>query len=144
MLTWGDLHKTLGGVSGRHARLADKFSEFARLVHDGVSQPSFHVKGITVSLHLDNGYFTASFAGLTVRFVLSSPLGPNSALQGVVKAYLERSFPETEFIELRSFTFTGSGQTNILDPESSDPLHLNHDLAAIHLALNVIHESLSK
>jgi len=134
----------LKNLSSRYEQLTANFTKFVELVEAEVNKPSFLIKGIATSLHLDSNYFTASFIGRTVRYVFSAPLGDSGTLKGMVRCYLMPVFPATEAMELSSFTFTGNGQTNINDSTNNDPLNMTSDLDAIYLALTAIYEGLSK
>jgi hypothetical protein len=144
MLTWSDLHRRLGALSARHAQIVEKFDCFAKHVERQVAEPEFHIQGICTSLHLEQSYFTASFAGRTVRFQLSTPIGDSGTLKGRVVCYLVNSFPAESLVELSCFSFSGSGETDVRDPEENDPVNISVEIGALYLALLAIHESLQK
>lgn len=144
MLEWNSLHQTLETSANRHLQLSSRFDKFAKHVETQVTPQEFHIKGITVSLHPEQGLFTTTFAGRTLYFVFSSTAKDKEALVGNVKCYLKMKFPEQAYIELGNFTFTGSGQTNFTEPEYNDPLTIDSELSSLHIALHFIHKSLSR
>lgn len=144
MLKWNQLHQQLEGVANRHSQLAAKFQVFAKFVGEQVMAPAFHIKGISVSFHLEEGYFTASFAGRTLRFAFSSAMSENGSLAGTVTCSLVKEIPETSLVQVGEFTFTGSGKTNLINPEDGDPIIMDDDNPALYIGLHFIYESLSK
>jgi len=144
MQPWSALHENLGGWANRYQQLLAKFSEFANLVKTQVAVQTFHVKGIEVALHLNEGYFTTTFLGRTVRYVFSASVSASGSMVGMVHAYRVTTFPEVTATEVNSLTFTPSGQTNLIDPKENDPLNITYDLAAIYITLDTIHSSLTK
>lgn len=144
MLNWNQLHQQLGTVSNRHSQLAAKFQSFAKYVEEQVTAQAFHIKGISISLHLEDGYFTTNFAGRTLRFSFSSALSENGSLVGNVTCGLMKDFPEKLSVPVGEFTFTGNGKTNLIAPDDGDPIIIDDDIPALYVALHFIHESLSK
>lgn len=144
MLDWNQLHKQLGSVSKHHSQLAAKFLNFARYVQEQVTDNTFQIKGISVSLHIEDGYFTTAFAGRTLRFSFSPTISENGSLVGNVTCILTKDFPEKLFVPVGEFTFTGNGKTNIVGPDGCDLINIDNDAHAICVTLNFIHESLSK
>lgn len=144
MLDWNQLHQKLGTVSNRHSQLAAKFQSFAKYVEEQVTAPTFHIKGISVSLHLEDGYFTTAFAGRALRFSFSSALSENGSLVGIVTCVLTKDFPEKLFVPVGEFNFSGNGKTNLVAPDDDDSIIIDNDIPALYVALNFIHESLSK
>lgn len=134
------LFKKLARLSGRYLQLLERFEAFAKHVETQTQEPSFLVKDISTSLHLSDRYFTVTFAGRTVRFEFSTPVGDNGTFRGLIRCYLLPSFPETAPVELSSFTFKGSGQTELKEPE----VNITYDLQALYLALHTIYEALDK
>lgn len=59
-------------------------------------------------------------------------------------SFMKKAFPTAEYISIGDFQFTGSGQTNLVDPEENDPITIDGDLPALYVVLNYIHESLSR
>jgi len=117
MLKWNQLHQQLETVANRYSQLETKFQTFAKLVEEQVTHPTFHIKGITVSPNLEQSYFTTTFAGRTLYFTFSSALAENGTLVGTVTCGLMRELPEKTLVSVGEFTFTGSGKTNLHDPE---------------------------
>ena len=146
MLDWNQLHQQLGTVSNRHSLLAAKFQSFAKYVEEQVTVPNFHIKGISVSLHLEDGYFTTAFAGRALRFSFSSALSENGSLIGTVTCVLTKYFPEKLFVPVGEFTFSGNGKTNLVAPDDGDgdAIIIDDEIPALYVALNFIHGSLSK
>lgn len=144
MLKWNQLHQQLEIVASRHSQLAKKFQAFAKFVEEQVTTPTFHIKGISISLHLEQGYFTTTFAGRTLCFSFSSILSENGSLIGTVTCGLMQEFPEKSLVQVGEFTFTGNGETNLNDPEDGDSISMDKDIRALHVALHFIYESLSK
>lgn len=144
MLKWNQLHQQLETVANRHSQLAAKFQAFAKFVEEQVTAPMFHIKGISISLHLEQGYFTTTFAGRTLRFDFSSALPENGSLIGTVTCSLVKELPEISFVSVGKFTFATSGKTNLNNPEDGDPIIIDDDIPAQYVGLHFIHESLSK
>ena len=144
MLDWDQLHHELGTVSNRHSQLAAKFRSFAKYVEEQVTTPTFPIKGISVLLHLENGYFATAFAGRALRFSFSSALSQNGSLVGIVACVLTKDFPEKLFVPVGEFTFSGNGKTNLVAPDDGDSIIIDDHIPALYVALNFIHESLSK
>ena len=144
MLEWNQLHQDLEKASNRHRQLAAKYEQFARFVAEQVTSAGFHIKGISISLNLDQGFFSTTFAGRTLQFMFESVPNESGTLVGKVTCYLKREFPTPEYISIGDFQFTGSGQTNLVNPEENDPITIDYDLAALYVALNYIHKSLSR
>lgn len=142
MLEWNPLNKTLETAASRHLKLISLFDTFAKFVESQVTPQTFHIKGITASLHLGQGFFTTTFAGRTLHFVFSSTAEDDKALVGNVTCYLKREFPEQSHIEIGKFTFNGNGQTNLIEPEDNEPITIVSDFPSLHLALHFIRESL--
>lgn len=144
MLKWDTLHKNLENVANKHQRLVSRFNEFAKFVESQVTHQTFHIKGITASLHLEHGFFTTTFSGRTLHFAFSSATEDSGSLIGNVKCYLKMEFPEPTYTVVGEFTFTGNGQTNLIEPEDNGPVTIDADLPSLYVALHFIHESLSK
>jgi hypothetical protein len=144
MLKWNQLHQQLETVANRHSQLAAKFQVFAKFVENQVTTPMFHIKGISISLHLEEDYFTTTFAGRTLRFDFSSTLPEKGSLIGIVKCSLMKELPRISYVPVGEFTFTGSGMTNLNNPEDGDPIIIDDDIPALYVGLHFIHESLSK
>ena len=144
MLKWNQLHQQLETVANRHSQLATKFQAFAKFVEEQVTAPTFHIKGISASLHLEQGYFTTTFAGRTLHFTFSSALSENGSLVGTVMCGLMKELPERALVPVGEFTFTGSGKTNLNNPEDGDPIIIDEDIPALYVGLHFIYEALSK
>ena len=144
MLDWNQLHQNLEKTSNRHRQLASRFEQFAKFVAEQVTAQLFHIKGIGISLCLDQGFFTTTFAGRTLQFVFASVPEETGTLVGHVTCYLKKEIPALEYIPIGEFRFTGSGQTTLVDPKKNEPITIDVDLDALYVALNFIHESLSK
>lgn len=144
MLKWNQLHQELERATNRHRQLAAKYEQFVKFVAEQVVAPAFHIKGIGISLNLDQGSFSTTFAGRTLYFIFESVSGENGALVGKVTCYLKKEFPALEYISIGDFQFTGSGETTLVDPMENDPINIDIDLAALYVVLNYIHESLSQ
>ena len=144
MLSLNQLHHQLETVSKRHSLLAAKFQCFAKYVEEQITAPTFHIKGISVSLYLEHGYFTTAFAGRALRFSFSSAFSANGSLVGIVTCVLTKGFSENLFVPVGEFTFSGNGETNLVAPDDGDSIIINDDTLALYVALNFIHESLSK
>jgi hypothetical protein len=144
MLEWNQLHHDLERASNRHRQLAAKYEQFATFVAEQVTAPAFHIKGIGISLNLDQGFFSTTFAGRTLQFTFESVPSEHGTLVGKVTCYLKKEFPTPEYTLIGDFQFTGSGQTNLVDPKENDPIIIDVDLAALYVVLNYIHESLSR
>ncbi len=143
MLNWDQLYKNLVRVSDKHGKLAAIFGAFAKLVEAQVNEPTFHIKGITTSLHLAQSYFTTTFAGRTILFLFTSLLESNGTLKGNVQCYLMKECPDPLHVKLGEFNFSGSGQTNLKMPDDGDEIIITIDVAALYVFLHFIHESLS-
>jgi hypothetical protein len=141
MLKWNTLHQNLEKAANRHLLLASRFNEFAKFIEDQITHQTFHIKGITTSLHLEQGFFTTMFSGRTLHFAFSS-INENGTLIGNVKCHLKKEFPEPTYIEIGEFSFTGNGQTSLIEPEDNDPITIDSDLPSLYVALHFIHESL--
>lgn len=144
MLTWNQLHQNLEKAANRHRQLATRFENFANHVAEQVAAQPFHIKGISVSLHLEQGFFTTTFATRTLHFVFTSVQEDGGTLVGNVKCYLKRELPKSEYVAIGDFNFTGSGQTTLIEPEENVPITIDSDLPALYVALHFIHESLSR
>jgi len=144
MLDWRQLYQNLVGASNRYKPLASRFEEFAKLVESQVAQPAFYIKGITTSLHLDQGYFTTTFAGHTIVFSFTSLLEGNGSLKGNVQCYLKKEFPEPLHVKICEFNFDDSGRADLKAPDKGIGIFIDDDdRGALHTALHFIHESLS-
>lgn len=144
MLEWNRLHQGLEKASSRHRQLAAIYEQFAKFVADQITEPTFHIKGIGISLHLDHGYFDTTFAGRTLQFTFESVPDENGIMIGKVSCHRKKLLPSLEYISIGEFQFTGNGQTNLVDPIENDPISIDVDLAALYVVLNFIHESLSQ
>ena len=140
------LHTSLDKASLQHKALASKFQEFARFVKDCIQTPSVANQSISVSLqYLDQGFFTTTFASRTVSFVFTSHLDESENLEGNVKCYIKKDFPEPKQIEFGEFTFDDTGHTNIKIPNEDDKINIAAlDFGTLHIALFYIRESLLK
>ncbi len=144
MLNWNALHQNLEKAAIRHQLLVSRFNNFAKFVEEQVTHQTFHIKGISTSLQLEQGIFTTTFSGRTLYFVFSSTAEDTGTLIGNVKCHLKIGFSEREFIKIGEFTFTGSGQTNLIEPEDNGPITIDSDLSSLYVVLHFIHESLSQ
>lgn len=144
MLEWNQLHQNLQKTSNRHRQLAGKFEQFAKYVAEQVTAPAFHIKDIGATLNLDQGFFSTTFAGRTLQYVFESVSEENGTLVGKVTCYIKKEFPSLEYVSIGDFRFTGSGQTTLVDPAENAPITIDVDVAAQYIALNYIHESLSR
>jgi len=57
---------------------------------------------------------------------------------------LVKEFPEISLVPVGEFTFTGSGKTNLNNPEDGDPISIDDDIPALYVGLHFIYEGLSK
>lgn len=144
MLNWDQLCQQLETIANRHLQLATKFQAFAKFVEAQVTAPTFHIKGISVSLHLEQDYFTTTFAGRTLHFTFSSGLSENGSLVGTVMCGLMKEIPKKMMVPVGDFTFTGSGKTNLNNPEDGDPIIVDEDIPALCIGLHFIYQGLSK
>ncbi len=144
MLKWSPLHQQLETVANRHLQLAAKFQAFAKFVAEQVTAPMFHIKGISVSLHLEQDYFTTTFSGRTLRFDFSSALSESGSLVGTVMCNLVKKYPEISLASVGEFTFTGSGKTNLNNPEDGDPISIDDERPSLYVGLHFIYEGLLK
>jgi hypothetical protein len=144
MLKWNQLHQQLETITNRHSQLATKFQAFAKFVEAQVTAPGFHIKGISTSLYLEQAYFTTTFAGRTLHFTFSSTLSENGSLVGTVMCGLMKELPEKMLVPVGEFTFTGSGKTNLNNPEDGDPIILDEDVPALYIGLHFIYQGLLK
>ncbi|MBC2730817.1 hypothetical protein [Thiobacillus sp.] len=144
MLNWNQLHQELERASNRHRQLAAKYEQFAKCVAEQIGAPAFHIKGIGITLNLDQGAFSTIFAGRTLYFIFESVSSENGALVGKVTCYLKKEFPTLKYISIGDFQFSGSGESTLIDPMENDPINIGIDLGALYVVLNYIHESLSK
>lgn len=143
MLKWNSLHHNLENAANRHRLLASRFDGFTKFVMDQVTDATFHIKGITASLHSEQGILVMTFSGRTLHFVFSSTTEDSGMLVGNVTCYLKRDIPVQTYIEIGNFTFTGNGQTSLIEPEENEPITIDADLPSLYVALHFIHESLS-
>ncbi|SJM92173.1 conserved hypothetical protein [Crenothrix polyspora] len=139
-------HDNLDKISNQHIALTLVFKEFAHFIKDCILAPSIANHSIAASLHLDQGFFTTTFAGRTVSFVFTSLLENEASvmLVGNVKCYIKKDFPEPKLIEFGGFTFNEKGHTNIKIPDSDATVHITNDMGTFLMALHFIHQSLSK
>lgn len=144
MLEWNQLQKNLETTSNRHFRLFERFERFAKIVDEQVTAPSFHIKGIGISLNLDQSFFATTFAGRSLQFRFESVPEENGDLVGRVTCFLIKDFPELKYISIGDFRFTGNGQTTLTPPKENEQITIDYDLAALYVVLNYIHESLSR
>jgi hypothetical protein len=79
-----------------------------------------------------------------LHFAFESVPEASGTLVGKVTCYLKKEFPTSEYISIGEFKFTGSGQSTLVHPTENDPITIDVDIAALHIALNFIHESLSR
>ncbi|MEF8733749.1 MAG: hypothetical protein V5B40_18115 [Candidatus Accumulibacter meliphilus] len=82
MLEWNQLHQNLEMASRRHRQLAARYEQFAKDVAEQVTAPEFHIKGIGISLNIDQGFFSTTFAGRTLNFAFESLPGEDGVLVG--------------------------------------------------------------
>lgn len=144
MLNWSQLYSSLSRAESIHSKLEAIFQNFAKIVEAQVTDKTFLIKGISVSLHIENGYFTTTFAGRVLRFSFSSVPSGNDSLDGKVTCVLINEFPEKVLVPIGEFTFTASGMTSFTSPDTGGRLYVDDDLPTLVIALNFIHESLSK
>lgn|GEM_PF-2729453 len=144
MLTWKQLNHDLDRAFNRHRQLTARFDNFANIVEQQVMAQNFHIKGIAVSKHLEQGFFTTAFALRTLHFAFTSVQDESGMLMGNVKCYLKRELPEPECVVIGDFKFSGNGQTTLVEPEENDPLNIDNDIAALFIVLNFIHKSLAR
>ena len=139
------LHDSLDKASNQHNALSAKFAEFATFVKHCIETPKIANQNITASLqHLNQGYFTTTYASRTVSFVFTSFLEESGNLAGNVKCFLKRDFPEVKQIPLGEFTFDAEGHTNLKIPNEDAQINIANDFGTLHIALYFIRESLSK
>ncbi|MEI7535653.1 MAG: hypothetical protein WCJ76_00510 [Comamonadaceae bacterium] len=143
MLEWTTLHQNLETAAHKHHLLASRFNAFAMSVEDQITQQTFHIKGITVSLHLEHGFFSTTFSGRALHFVFASTTQDSGNLIGNVKCFLKREYPESRYLEIGQFTFAESGQTSLTEPQSGGPVAIDSDLSSLNVALHFISASLA-
>ncbi|MEC5387164.1 hypothetical protein VVD49_15650 [Uliginosibacterium sp. H3] len=144
MLVWNQLCAKIESADTRHHQLAAQFEKFANCIAQQTASKGFHFKGIASSLYLERGFFTTTFASRTLHFVFTSVQKVGGGLEGNVKCYLKREVPETVYLPIGEFDFTGNGRTNLVNPEDDDHVIMNDDIPALYLVLHFIHESLSQ
>ena len=144
MLTWNQLYQNLKDASYRHNELLSRFGEFAKLVASKVDEQSFHIKGLTTELHLDQGYFTTTFAGRTIMFIFTSLLEDSGRLKGNIQCYLKKEFPELTHIKIGEVNFNGDGLVDLKMPDQDSIIYIdNEKMGALYVLLHFIHKSLS-
>ena len=143
MLDWNQLHHNLEAASKRHQRLVEKFGQFASSVEALVSDPNFHIKGVGVSLNLDQGYFSTNFAGRTLDFRFESTPGEHASLVGKITCYRKTDFPMVVIASIGDFIFNGSGETTLRDPVLNESISIDDDVGRLHIVLNYFQASLS-
>lgn len=144
MLPWNALNQKLETAANQHLQLSIKFHSFAKLVEEQVTQPGFHIKRILVTLHLDQDYFTTTFAGHTLRFTFYSILAENDQLLGVVSCNLIKDLTDKPAEQIGQFTFKIDGETKIKNPESDRLLVIDDDFGALYIGLQFIYMSLTR
>lgn len=140
-LKWNDLNRALESISGSYPKLQQLFGQFRATVKDQVTSERFHVKGIAVVEESDE-HLTLTFCGRTIRLQFTATLRDTGTLQGAVNCYLVQTVPTEQPKALGSFTFTGTGETDIKDPEHGETLHLPVDMAALYIVLHFMHTAL--
>jgi hypothetical protein len=144
MLTWNQLHESLARAGKRHQQLETAFGQFGKYVVEQAGAKDFHIKGVNATLDEAQRTLTVTFASRTLLFAFSSAQGDSGALTGKVDVYLAKKLPKEEFDRIGGFVFDGNGQSDIVDPEEKDRLHINYDVAALYIALHFVQESLAK
>ena len=142
MLTWNQLHETLGRASRRHEQLQSLFKQFGQQVVGHDAESYFRIKGIRAEFDAHAGVLTVNFASRTLVFVFSAVQGESGALTGKVNVYLMRKIPVQAFESIGEFSFDGNGQSSLTDPSDNDQLHIEG--AAPYIALHFLNESLVK
>jgi len=138
------LHNNLNALSVQHTALASKFREFARFIKDCFQTPAVSNHNITASLqHLDNGYFTTTYANRTISFVFTSLLDDSGNLIGYVQCYIKKEFPEAKQIKFGEFTFNEEGHTKLKLPNEDAEINIADNFGTLHIALHFIRESLA-
>lgn len=138
------MNKKLELAANQHLQLSIKFHSFAKLVEEQATHSRFHIKRISVTLHLDQEYFTTTFAGHTLRFTFYSIIAENDQLLGVVSCNLIKDLIDKPAEQIGQFTFKISGETKIINPENEKPLVIDDCGSALHIALQFIYKSLTR
>lgn len=141
MNQWNKLNNNLATIAANNARLEQRFGDFATYIKE-TNEDNFHLKGISSSYNEGDNYFLVYFSGKIFRFQFSTQLDEQGALHGKVDCYLMPAFPKEDPELLSAFTFSGSGQTELKEADTGDPLNLTYDIAALYIALDSIYEGL--
>jgi hypothetical protein len=137
------LHNHLNKISEQHVVLTEMFVEFAKFIKLCLENPSVSSHNIDISLQqLDKGIFTTTFAGRTTSFVFSTAIEDNGNLEGNVRCYIKKEFPEIRHVQLGEFTFNNEGLTNLKLPNEDSKISLANDFGTLHIALHFIRQGL--
>lgn len=131
----------LSNVDRRFERLKEKFFDFVRQL-EFFSEPRCPVRGVVVISSLDETFFSASFATVTVGFRLILNLTPDAVASGKVVCTLESPiFTENKPL-LGFFTFKPSGITNFEVPAEEDPIDIEQH--AVEIVLHFVNAALER
>ena len=150
MLKWIELNRSMEKASKQYLDLVFQFETFAKSVESKSTLLESNFKDIKTSLHLEQGFFTITFAQQTLHFVFSSiakstvsGVSGVNGIEGNISCYLEREFTKRKYIKIGNFTFSDTGETNLYEPTEGDVISLQYELHSAHLIYHFIHESLS-
>lgn len=128
-------------VGRRYAQFSEIFAQFLKGC-TYLTDPSSPVKGIALSVSLDQNHFDVLFAGMVVRFHFVAGYGADSALTGrVIVIRVSPTFSDTPDI-IGSFLFNGQGITDFEVSDGSDKLEIEYNAAEI--VLHFLDQALAK
>ena len=143
MLNEKQLNGQLINAAAQHAKLAAKFTALAQHVKAQVNEAHYPVKGITAILHLEQGFFSTTFAGRTLSFVFTSSFVAEASLSGHVRCYLKKYFPQHEQVLLGGFSFSASGKTSPIALSNPVAADMDTTQGARLIILRFLHDSLA-
>lgn len=144
MQTVNQIYKALEALSNHHPLLKKKFHDFYQLA-GYLSSGRSEISGISVEGHLDENYFIVVFCGQIFEFRFSVSLDKNGGSKGVVSCYTQDPVNPSQRISVTTFTYSGTGTTDVQKPEDiEDLIALDSEAGAVFLVCYCLHNALTR
>lgn len=131
------VHERLTHLGNRYLKLTDIFKKYHASIHTQLSKPPYESAGYIVS-NYENNSFSVTYLNKEVVFVFELH-EEEQGFFGKVSCQSHSKGSESEPSTIASFTFDGTGKTNVTGLD--DPIILCEDEHLVELTLGILEKA---
>lgn len=132
-------------TSKRFESFKEAFNNFHGRLCEALAHKGNPISGVAIEAEsIENGSFNVIFIGQRWKFAFSTKAEGGALLAGVVTVTRSGLDPDSPHVGVTSFTFDGSGHSDIKDPDADgDPVSMVDIAGSLYLAMTCINCGLS-